>query len=180
MAQQVLDGNDYLLEVDFDTPTSEESGQNYHPILCEVSSTFAIMVDELQISNGCNKGWRASRPNQSSFSFSGEWQAINPRTGEPDAVSINVIARLAAEKRVFWIRRKLKEGSLGAEVYREGRVWISQYEDTTTVEEPFTFSAQFVGVGDPIISAGYDYIGLLHDSQRKPIQVEDSFIQVKV
>lgn len=177
--EQLLNGKDYLLEIDITTPITAEKGLDYHPIVCEVVSTFRVTTDELSISNSCVGRWKARIPNRSTFSFNGEWQAINPATGEPDAHNMNVIAYLATTRRMFWARRKLKEGALGAEVYREGVVWINNYEDTASVEEPFTFLAEFVGTGEPQIDGGYDMLGILADSSGTPIVNNGSFIGVK-
>lgn len=178
-SEDILYGKDYLMEIDTDTPITAERGLAYRAIVCEVSSNFNIQTEEIEISNGCDIGWSASVPKLSGFSFSGEWQAINPLTAEPDVASMNEVIGLAASRQQFWARRKLVDGNTGVEVYREGRVWISRYEDTATSEDPFTFTADFVGVGKPITSAGYTYIGVLHDSQDNLITKDDNLIIVK-
>lgn len=175
--EKTINGKDYIMEIDTETPLSAAGGLAYRPMVCEVSSTFSITTEEQAVSNGCNGGWANSVPTTSAFSFSGEWQAINPQSGDPDAASMNEIALLAANKRQFWVRRKLVDGKTGVEIYREGRVWINQYEDTATTEDPFTFSADFVGKGEPIISGGL--VGILYDSMGEPITKGDNLITVR-
>lgn len=178
--EQILNGRDYVLEIDIDTPIDADKGLAYRPIVCEVSSSFGISTTDIAISNSCTGRWSSRIPNKSEFSFSGEWQAINPLTGDPDAHSLNMVAFLAGSRRMFWARRKLKTGALGTEVYREGVVWINRFEDVAAAEEPFVFSADFIGLGAPNIDAGYDVIGLLADSRRAPVVTgSDEFIVVK-
>lgn len=178
--EQVLNGRDYILEIDVDTPIDAENGLAYRPLVCEVVTTFGINTSDIAISNSCTGAWESRIPNKSGFTFSGEWQAINPTTGDPDAYTMAMITWLAATRKMFWARRKLKSGAMGVEVYREGVVWINRYEDVAGAEEPFMFSADFVGVGAPTIDAGYDIIGLLADYKSSPIVTgSDEFIAVK-
>lgn len=149
----VLSGRDYILQIDTETPIGAARGAAYQPILCEVSSDFNIETDEQTVTNKCNGGWGSSNPNNSTFSFSGEFQAIDPATGDPSAASMNEIAMLAASRQKFWLKRSLKDASTGVEVVREGLVWISSYSDSAAAEEPFTFTADFTGVGEPILTA---------------------------
>lgn len=177
--ENTLNGADYLVEIDIQTPITAEKGSAYNTVLCEVSSNFNISTEELAVSGGCSGDWKSSIPGRRGFGFSGEWQAIDPRTGDPSAISMNTIVELAATGAVFWIRRKLRDGNTGMEVYREGRVWINQYEDVATAEDPFTFTASFVGIGEPNISGGYEYIGVLHDSEGNIITKGENLIIVK-
>lgn len=149
--EQTLSGKDYILQIDTVTAVTAAKGVTYRPILCEVSSDFNIETDEQTVSNKCNGGWTSSTPNNSSFSFSGEFQAINPTTGEPSAASMNTIAQLAASRKKFWLKRSVKDVATGVEIIREGVVWISSYTDTAGTEDPFTFTADFTGVGQPLL-----------------------------
>lgn len=148
-----LSGKDYILQVDTTTAITAARGAAYHPILCEVSSDFSIETDEQTVSNKCNSGWTSSNPNNSSFSFSGEFQAIDPATGDPSALSANQIANLAANRTKFWLKRSLMDTATGVEIVREGVVWISSYSDSSGNEDPFTFTADFTGVGQPNLTA---------------------------
>lgn len=148
-----LSGKDYILYVDTTTPITAARGAVYVPILCEVSSDFNIETDEQTVSNKCNGGWSNSNPNTSSFSFSGEFQAIDPTTGDPSALSMNQVANLAATRQKFWLKRALKDDVTGVEIVREGVVWINSYTDTASAEDPFTFTADFTGVGEPLLTA---------------------------
>lgn len=148
-----LSGMNYVLHIDTTTPVSSARGAVYKPILCEVSSDFNIETDEQSVTNKCNAGWGNSNPNRSTFSFSGEFQAIDPTTGGPSPVSMNEIAALAASRQKFWLKRQLKTGAAGTVIVREGVVWISSYSDSASAEEPFTFTAEFTGVGQPILTA---------------------------
>lgn len=157
MANDTLRGRDYIMEIDTVTlPTAARgSDANYNPILCEVSSDFSIDTDTTTaVSNKCvaQGGWSSEEPNNSTWNFSGEWQAIDPSTGDPSAASMDEIAALAASKQKFWARRVLA-ASGGVEVVREGLVWISSYNDTTNVDDPFTFTATMSGVGEPLLTA---------------------------
>lgn len=181
--EQVLNGRDYILEIDVDTPVDASRGQSYKPLVCEVASTFSINTSDIAISNSCTGAWESRIPNKSGFTFSGQWQAINPMSGDPDAYSMGKIVQLAHSRTLFWARRKLKTGAIGAEVYREGVVWINRYEDEASTEEPFVFSADFVGVGEPVIYAGYDRVTVLAvntDEGEQILRVGDKLITVKI
>ena len=153
--EQTLPGMNYVLHIDQTTAVTAARGvaAQYKPILCEVSSDFNIETDEQTSVNKCNGGWANPAPNNSSFSFSGEFQAIDPLTGQPSPVSMNEIAALAASRKKFWLKRSIKDGATGAVVVREGVVWISSYSDTASAEEPFTFTVEFTGVGAPLLTA---------------------------
>lgn len=148
-----LSGKDYIMEVDVVTAITAARGAVYNPILCEVSSDFNIETDEQTVTNKCNGGWNSPNPNRSSFSFSGEFQAIDPDSGDPSAVSMNQIANLAATRQRFWLRRSLMDPATGVQIVREGVVWINSYTDTASTEDPFTFTADFTGVGEPLLTA---------------------------
>lgn len=157
MANDTLKGRDYVMEIDTTTAITADRGSdaNYNAILCEVSSEFSIDTDTTTpTANKCTArgGWANEEPNTSTWSFTGEFQAIDPATGDPSAVSMNDIAALAASKQKFWARRVLAESG-GVEVVREGVVWISAYSDTASTEDEFTFTATFSGVGEPLITA---------------------------
>lgn len=148
-----LSGKDYITYVDTTTAITAPRGLAYEPILCEVSSDFGIETDEQTITNKCNGGWSNSNPGNSSFNFSGEYQAIDPATGDPSALSMNEIAILASTRQKFWIKRALKDEITGVVVHREGVVWINSYSDSSTSEDPFTFTVDFTGVGQPLLVA---------------------------
>lgn len=151
--ENTLSGKDYVMSIDTTTPITAPAGTDYNPILCEVSSDFNIDTDEQTVSNKCGGGWTNSNPNNSSWGFSGEWQAIDPATGDPSAASMDTIVGLAANRTKFWARRSLVDGATGTvQVVREGVVWISSYSDTAGTEDPFTFTADMVGVGQPILA----------------------------
>lgn len=174
--EKTLNGKDYIVEIDTDTPITAASGQNYRPVVCEVSSTFNISTENRAVSNACGSGWGNSVAGLSSWGMSGEWQAINPQTGDPDAASVNEMVNLAATKRTFWIRRKLIDGKTGTEILREGIVRIQNYEEVAGAEDPYTFSAEFVGVLAPRTAGGL--VGILADTTGDPITIDDNFIIV--
>lgn len=157
MAATVLNGKDYILEIDDTTAITAARGSNanYKPIMCEVSSTFGITTDEQSVSNKCGGGWANSNPGDSSFTFSGEFHAIDPTTADSSAQSLAEIANLAVTKKKFWLRRT-KSGDAAAgipTIVREGVVYISNYSEETGTEDPFSFTADFTGVGVPLITA---------------------------
>lgn len=172
-----LNGKDYIIEIDTETPITAASGAAYRPVVCEISSVFSIQTSELNVSSGDIWDWNESIPDKGAWAMAGEWQAINPTTGDPDAASLADIVDLAISKTKFWIRRKLKDGLTGAEIYREGVVWINNYEETATTEDPMTFSADFTGTGKP--KATQSIIGVLTDYKEDPITVDDNYIIVK-
>lgn len=175
--EDILQGKDYIVEIDATTPTSALRGEAYLAVVCEVTSTFGIVTEGLAISAGCEGGWDRSKPYRSSWRMGGEWQAINFRTADPSSASLELISELAADQREFWVRRKLIDGRTGQDIYREGVAWISNYEETASAEDPFTFTAQFNGVGKPKLISST--LGILHDYKGSPITQDDNYIIVR-
>lgn len=154
MANDLLNGKDYVLQVDTVTLVTASSGTdgNYETIACEVSHDFNIEKTTNQASNKCGGGWQRSSFGNKNWGFSYEGQAIDPDTAEASSASLNKIAGLAASDTEFWVRRGLIDPASGKFLpVREGVVKLISYTETAGTEDPFTFSAEFEGQGEPIL-----------------------------
>src|SRR5690606_15949484 len=133
MADDLLNGKDYVLQIDTVTPVTNASGTdgNYETLACEVSHDFNIEKETNQASNKCGGGWARSTFGNKTWNFSGEWQAIDPTTADPSQASLDVVAALAANDQEFWVRRGLIDPISGAFLpHREGVVKLTSYTET--------------------------------------------------
>ena len=152
--ESLLNGKDFVLQIDTTTPVTADAGTeaNYRTIACEVSHEFSIEKETNQVSNKCGGGWSRSTFGNKSWSMSYEGQAVDPDTLEPSDVSLDEIARLAATDQEFWVRRARIDGDTGAYVpYREGVVKATSFNETSGTTDPFTFTVDFEGQGEPIL-----------------------------
>lgn len=152
--ESLLNGKDYVLQIDTVTPVTAASGAEaeYRTIACEVSHEFGIEKTTNPVSNKCGGGWQRSAFGNKSWTFSYEGQAVDPATIEPSQVSLNEIASLAANDTEFWARRGLLDPTSGAFLpVREGVVKLTSFTETSGTEDPFTFTAEFEGQGEPIL-----------------------------
>ena len=152
--ESILAGKDYVLQIDTETPVTSESGTpgSYRTIACEVSHDFNIEKTTNQVSNKCGGGWNRSTFGNKGWGFSGEWQAVDPSTAEPSAASLNEMAGLAASDTEFWARRGLFDPGSGKFLpEREGVVKYTNHTETSGTEDPFTFTGEFEGQGEPIL-----------------------------
>lgn len=153
--ESLLNGKDYVLQIDTTTPSTSSSGTdgNYHTIACEVSHDFSIEKETNQVSNKCGGGWNRSTFGNKSWTFSYEGQAVDPDTLDPSQVSLDEIAALAAADQEVWVRRARIDGNTGAYIpYREGLVKVTSFSETAGTTDPFTFTADFEGQGEPILA----------------------------
>lgn len=151
MAQETLNGNEYIVFIDSTTAITAAQGAAYEALMCMVSNGFSISVDAQDVSNKCNDGFGNSSPGTGSWEMSGDGHAIDEATGEPSATSYQSIAQLALDKTKFWAKIAHVDG-VGGIIHREGVVWISSYEETAGTDEPYSFSFTFTGVGKPLLA----------------------------
>lgn len=152
--ESLLNGKDYVLQIDTVTPVTADSGTpaNYRTVACEVSHDFNIEKTTNQVSNKCGGGWNRSTFGNKNWGFSGEWQAVDPATGDPSAATLNEMASLAASDTEFWMRRGLFDPLSGKFLpVREGVVKYTNHAETSGTEDPFTFTGEFEGQGEPIL-----------------------------
>lgn len=150
MAQETINGNEYIVFVDSTTAITATSGAAYEALMCMVTNGFSISVDAQDVTNKCNDGFGNSSPGTGSWEISGDGHAID-EAGTPSATSYQTIAELALAKTKFWAKIGKADASDGL-IHREGVVWISSYEETAGTDEPYSFSFTFTGVGKPLLA----------------------------
>lgn len=148
MAKEALNGKDYWMFIDTVTEITASKGANYKAVMCEVSSSFSGTTDEQTVSNKCSGGWANSNPNTKSWTFSGEANAVD-ESGSPSLLSLNAIAELWKSGQKFWAKQAASDPSMLTDVFTEGVVWVSSFEQTFGNEDAVTFSYTFTGVGEP-------------------------------
>lgn len=154
MANDLLPGKIYVLQIDDVTSTSASSGSdaNYKTLACEVSHEFNITNERNPVSNKCGNGWTKSVEGDKGWSMSWEGQGIDPTTADPSTHSVDKIAQIAAEGKLVWVRRALLDAQSGAFLpAREGVVSITNHGETSNSTDPFAVSITLQGEGEPII-----------------------------
>lgn len=148
-----LNGTDYVLEIDtvsstttLDRPTTDT---NYKNVACWVSNGMQLSIAEQETSNKCDGGYKSSVPGMGSWTFSGDGQAVELIGGEITALAnFQTLALLAYNKTVFFMRWT----NVDTDVVREGKVFITSYEETASNQEAYSFTATFTGVGAPFFT----------------------------
>lgn len=142
-------GSLYVLFVDLVTPKTAERGNNanYKPIVCGTSNGVSLEQEGIVFRNKCDNGFEYSVPGYVTWGFDMEGHAIGVKNSEKLIKSnFQELARLLIDKVVFWA----KMADVDNQIVREGLVRISSYRETANMEEPYSFTASFVGIGKPI------------------------------
>jgi len=144
----LLNGSSYILWIDTTTPLTAERGLDYRPIVCLTSNDFGMDVDPISTRNKCDGGYDSSMPGYLSWNFSGDGFAIGLKQADKLAkANFQELALLVRNKITFWCKMDDVQGS----ITREGKVWITSYRETQGMDTPFSFTANFTGVGKPIL-----------------------------
>ena len=146
-----LNGTDYLLYVDLLTPLTSSRGTlaNYRPIACGTSNGFNMDSEAISLRNKCDNGFDNSRPGYISWGMDIDGFAVGLRNSEKILkANFSELADIMKSKKIFW----LKWEDINTSVTREGKAWISSFRETAGHETPYSFTANFVGVGEPFLS----------------------------
>jgi len=145
-----MNGTSYIILIDTTTPRTAERGTeaNYRPVVCGVTNGFNMSFEAISLRNKCDGGWDNTESGYGSWGLNLDGQAIALRNVEKlIKANYDEVANLAVKKRVFWA----KMGDLDNKRVIEGLVRIGSYSETADLEEPYTFTVEFVGLGEPII-----------------------------
>lgn len=181
-----LNGTAYVLWIDTDTsvmPREAERGnpEYYRPVVCGVSNGFGLDIESISTRNKQDSGYDQSEAGYLSWSFDMDGFAIGLRMAEK-AIKANFeeIAQLALNKVTFWAKMEDVETT----VTREGKVRITSYRETAGNGESYSFTANFIGVGKPILETNIfktviatDNSGteLLEDGSNNLIETTDEY-----
>lgn len=176
-------GSLYVLFVDTVTPKTADRGTNanYRPIVCGTSNGVSLEQEGIVFRNKCDNGFEHSVPGYVTWGFDMEGHAIGVKYSERLIKSnFNELASLLINKVVFWC----KMADVDNEIVREGLVRVSSYRETTNMEEPYSFTASFVGIGKPIFETDFfttviatSILGdeLLTDGNNNLIDINDEY-----
>lgn len=145
-----MNGTAYIIFIDTITPRTAERGTeaNYRPVVCGVTNGFNMSFEAIQLRNKCDGGWDNTESGYGSWGLNLDGQAIALRNVEKlIKANFDEVANLAVKKRVFWA----KMGDIDSKRVIEGLVRIGSYNETADLEEPYSFTVEFVGLGEPII-----------------------------
>lgn len=146
----VLSGNSYLIWIDLITPLTAARGtfENYRPIVCGVSNGFGMDIESISTRNKLDGGYDQSLAGYLSWNFDLDGFAVGLKQADKLAkANFHEIALLARDKTEFWCKME----DLETTVTREGRVRITSYRETADNASPFSFTANFIGIGKPIL-----------------------------
>lgn len=146
-----LNGTDYLLFIDLVTPLANSRGTlaNYRLIACGTSNGFSMDIEGISTRNKCDGGYDSSQSGYLSWGMDMDGFAVGLKNSEKILkANFNEIAELAKSKRIFWLKWEDSQTS----VTREGKVRISSYRETASMEDPYSFTVSFVGIGEPYLA----------------------------
>lgn len=146
-----LNGSAYILLIDTVTPLTSSRGtfSNYRPVACGISNGFNMDIEGISTRNKTDGGYDNSQSGYLSWGFDMDGFAIGLKNADKLLkANFNEIAELAKSKRIFFLKWEDAETS----VTREGKVRISSYKETASLEEPYSFTVSFVGIGEPYLS----------------------------
>lgn len=146
----LLNGIAYILWIDTDTPLTASSGTeaNYRPIVCGISNGFGMDIESISTRNKTDGGYDQSLGGYLSWSFDMDGYAIGVKTSDQKA-NFQELAELAKAKKIFWI----KQQDIAETIKREGKARISSYRETADLDSPYSFTANFTGIGEPLLSS---------------------------
>jgi len=160
-AMNVLNGSPYLIHIDTVTPLTAERGMDYRPIVCGVSNGFGMDIESISIRNKLDGGYDQSLGGYLSWNFDLDGFAVGLKQADKlTQANFHEIALLARDKREFWCKME----DLETTVTREGRVRITSYRETADNASPYSFTANFIGIGKPILEENIIKVVLATDS----------------
>jgi len=162
----VLSGSPYLIHIDTVTPLTAERGVDYRPIVCGVSNGFGMDIESISIRNKLDGGYDQSLGGYLSWNFDLDGFAVGLKQADKlTQANFHEIALLARDKREFWCKME----DLETTVTREGKVRITSYRETADNASPYGFTANFIGIGKPILEENIIKILLSTDSTDETI-----------
>lgn len=175
-----MNGTGIIILIDTVTPITAPRGNddNYRPVACGVSNGFSMSFESIQRRNKCDDGWDNTLSGYGSWGFDLDGFAIALRNAEKlIKANYNEVAKLGVDKRLFWA----KMGDVDNKRVIEGVVRISNYTETADLEEPYSFTVDFVGLGKPILEENAFLLVLGTNEERTGILGDgnDNLIEVK-
>lgn len=156
----LLNGTAYLIWIDVTTPLTAERGLDYRPIVCGVSNGFGMDIESISTRNKCDGGYDQSKGGYLSWSFDMDGFAVGLKMADKIAkANFQEIALLALNKTEFWAKME----DLETTITREGKVRITQYRETADLDSPYSFTANFIGIGKPILETNIYHTVLATD-----------------
>lgn len=144
----LLNGASYLIWIDVTTSLTAERGLDYRPIVCGVSNGFGMDIESISTRNKCDGGYDQSEGGYLSWSFDMDGFAVGLKMADKIAkANFQEVALLALNKTEFWAKME----DLGTTITREGKVRITSYRETADLDSPYSFTANFIGIGKPIL-----------------------------
>lgn len=146
-----LNGTAYILMIDTVTPLTSLRGTavNYRPIACGISNGFNLDIESISTRNKDDGGYDSSLGGYVSWGMDLDGFAIGLKNADKILkANFNEIALLAKSKKPFFLKW---EDALNS-VTREGKVRITSYRETASLEEPYSFTVNFVGIGEPYLA----------------------------
>ena len=161
-------GNDYLVFIKRSTDVS------WLTVACITSNDITISNDIIETSSGMDPDWANHVSGKKSFTIQANGIAISDGL-EPSQASYEVLFDLSVSGEHFGIRI----AKVGTSYAREGKVTITEYSESQSMNEPFSFSATFLGKGKVGKHPIEDYVTYLTDESGRLILInEDDFIAV--
>lgn len=151
MATPLL-GTGYGLWIDFTTSTaSNDRGTeaNYKLVACSTETGMDFNRDETDTSNKCDEGYSSSVPGLANWNFNFNGQAVSLVAGETDKTNYQKLLELAKAGTTFFSKLTSTDDE---DYIREGKTYITSFNETQPNQAVITVTATFKGVGELFIT----------------------------
>lgn len=144
----LLNGSNFLIWIDENTPRSAGRGLDYRPVVCGTSNGFSMSAESISLRNKDDGGFDDSTPGYISSGFDLDGYAVGLKKADKLAkANFQVLAELFINKKEFWV----KQEDLETSITREAFCWIQDFKETANQNTPYSFNCQFVVKGKPIL-----------------------------
>lgn len=151
MATPLL-GTGYGLWIDFTTPIASNTRgteANYKLVACSTETGMDFTREETDTSNKCDEGYASSIPGLANWNFSFNGQAVSLEVSESAKVNYQKLLELAKAGTTFF--SKLEDPNDPTYI-REGKTFITSFNETQPNQAVLAVTATFKGVGELFIT----------------------------
>lgn len=149
MANEKLNGNDYVVWIDTTTSTSASKGNAYSVIMCATTNGFSGSRETIEVTDKCSGGFSTPLPGTASWTITGSGNAID-EAGNPSAESYQTLFEVWKAGTPVWVKIANATPGTGAAYLREGVAILTDITETQDTNTAFTFDFTFTGVGEPV------------------------------
>lgn len=146
----LLNGSNFLIWIDSDTPTTADRPLNLRPFVCGTSNGFNAQAESISLRNKEDGGFDNSESGYISWGFDLDGYAVGIKMADRTAkANFEELADIFFRKRAIWVCQQ----DIALSVVRFGVCRIGDWKETANQNTPYSFSCQFVGKGKPTLES---------------------------